>query len=74
VPLLCAQEPPVGVLCPVLGAPAQEVQQALGPEEGRYDDQRAGAPSLSGQAERVGALQPREEKTQGRTYSGFPVT
>ena len=44
-----------------------------GPEEGHEDDQRAGAPPLQGQAERAGALQPREEKALRRPYSSLPV-
>ena len=33
----------------------------------------AGAYPLGGQAERVGVVQPREEKALGRPYSGLPV-
>ncbi|CAM9857477.1 unnamed protein product, partial [Bubo scandiacus] len=36
---------------------------------GHKDDQGAGAPLLRGQAERVGAVQPGEEKAPGRPYS-----
>ena len=47
-PLLYSRETPTGVLCPLLGSPAQEGYGAVGvdPEEGHEDDQRAGAPSL----------------------------
>ena len=41
--------------------------------EGHKDNQRAGAPPLRGQAERVGALQPGEEKDPTRPYSSLPV-
>jgi len=39
-----------------------------GPEEGHKNDQRAGTPLLAGKAERVGAVQPGEEKAAGRPY------
>ena len=45
----------------------------MGPEEGHKDDPRAGTPLLQGQAERVGAVQSREEKAPGRPYSSLPV-
>jgi len=35
------------------------------------DYQKSGAPPLREQAERVGALQPEEEKAPRRPYSGF---
>jgi len=42
-----------------------------GPEEGHQNDPRAGAPLLHAQAERVGVVQPGEEKIPGRPYWGF---
>ena len=44
----------------------------MGPEQGHKDGQRAGAPLL-GKAERVGAVQPGEEKAAGRPYCRLPV-
>jgi len=38
------------------------------PEEGHKNGQRAGAPLLRGKAERVGAVQPGEEKAPARPY------
>jgi len=43
------------------------------PEEGPKNDQRAGTPLPRGQAERAGAVQPREEKAPGRPYCGLSV-
>mgnify|MGYP001856008539 CR=1 FL=1 len=47
-PLICSHETLPGVLCPVLGPPTQEQHKAVGagPEEGREDGQRIGAPPL----------------------------
>ena len=55
--------------------PTQKGHGAVGagPEVGHKDDQRAGAPPLRGQAERVGVLQPGEEKAPRRPYSSLPV-
>ena len=39
-----------------------------GPEESDQNDQRAGALLLPGKAERVGVVQPGEEKAAGRPY------
>ena len=43
----------------------------MGPEEGHKDGQRAGAPPLREQAERVGAFQPREEKAPRDLIAAF---
>jgi len=43
------------------------------PEEGRKNHPRDGTPPLQGQAERVGAVQPGEEKALGRLDSSFSV-
>ncbi|GAB0189068.1 mitochondrial enolase superfamily member 1 [Grus japonensis] len=45
----------------------------INPEESHKDGQRAGAPLLQGQAERVGVVQPGEEKAAGRPYRSLPV-
>ena len=45
----------------------------VGPEEGHKNHQRAGASLLRGQAERVGVVQPGEEKAAGRPYCGLSV-
>ena len=42
-------------------------------QKSHEDDQGAGAPPLRGQAERIGVVQPGEEKAPGRPYSGLPV-
>ena len=44
-----------------------------GPEEGHKNDQKAGTPLLRGKADRVGVVQPREEKAPGRPLSSLPV-
>jgi len=60
---------------PALEPPAKEERGAVGadPEEGDKDDQRAGTPLLRGKAERVGVVQPGEEKAAGRPCSSPPV-
>ena len=44
-----------------------------GPKEGYKNDPRAGAPLLRGQAERVGLVQPGEEKAVGRPDCSLSV-
>ena len=43
------------------------------PEEGHSNDPRVGTPSLHGQAERAGAVQPGEEKAPGRPEGSFSI-
>ena len=67
-PLLWSGETPSGVLCPALEPSAQERHGTVGagPEEGHKDAQRDGTPLVWGKAERVGAVQPGEERAVGR--------
>ena len=45
----------------------------MGPEEGHEGDQRAGAPLLQREDERVQVIQSEEEKALGRPHCGLPV-
>jgi len=45
----------------------------VGPEEHTKNDPRERTPLLGGKAERVGAVQPREEKALGRPCCGLSV-
>jgi len=67
-PLLSFGETSPGVPHPALEPPAQEGHECVGagPEEGHKDDPRAGTSLLGGKAEKVGAVQPGEEKAAGR--------
>ncbi|KAK4827389.1 hypothetical protein QYF61_017794 [Mycteria americana] len=73
-PLLHSGETSPGVLRPAPESSAQEGHGAVeaSPEKGHENDLRAGTPLLQGQAERVGVVQPGEEKAVGRPYSSLP--
>ena len=72
---LCSGETPPGVLHPALESSEQNTHGPVGagPEECHKNDQRAGMPFLGGKAERVGAVQPGEEKALGTPYSSLSV-
>ena len=74
-PLLCSGETLSGVLRPALESSAQERHGPVGagPEEGHKNDQRDGTPLLWGKAERVGVVQPGEEKAPGRPYCSLSI-
>ena len=57
-------------LCPVLGSPVQERQRTTGESsvEGHKDDEGPEASPLGGKAERPGAVQPGEDKTERGSY------
>ena len=72
---LCSPESSHGVLCPALASTVEERHGPIGagPEEGHKNNQRDGTPLLRRKAERVGIIQPREEKSPGSPYCGFSV-
>jgi len=67
--------PHLEYLHPALEPSAQETHGPVGAgsEEGHKRDQMDGTPLLQGQDERVGVVQPGEEKALGRPYSSLPV-
>ena len=68
--LLCPDEDTSGLLCPVLGSSVQERYQTSrdSPVEGHKDDEWSAVSPLLGEAEKPEAVQPGEEKTEGRSY------
>ena len=73
-PLLCCGKTPPGVLHSSLEPSAQKRPVGAGPEEGLKTDQRAGTPLIGGKADRVGVVQPGEEKALRRHYSSLSVS
>jgi len=73
--LLYSGDTPPGVLHPALEPSTCEGHGCVGagPEEGDKKNQRAGGPRLWGKAERVGVVQPGEEKALWRPYCGLSV-
>ena len=69
----CSGETPPGVLSPPIEPSAEKRYGAVGtgPEEGHRNDPRVGAPLLWGKAERVGAVQPGEEKAKEQLIVAF---
>jgi len=74
-PLLHSSGTLDGVLCLALEPSGQERRESvgMGPEESYKNDPRAGTPLLQGQVERVGAVQPGEEKALRRPYCSLSV-
>jgi len=60
-------------LLPILESPVQERQGTVGAAPGKVhkNDQKARTPFLRGKAERVGVVQPGEEKVLERSYCGL---
>jgi len=72
-PLPCPCVDPSGVLHPGLGPLVQGVCRAAGVGVGKGHNPRAGALLLSGEAERIGLVEPGEEKAPGRHRCSFPI-
>lgn len=68
-PLLCAGETPAGALHPALEFSAQETYVIVGLEENHKDDQ--GDRISPVKTDRVGVVQPGEEKALGRVFVEF---
>ena len=74
--LLCTGEASPGVLRPDVEFSVQEKHGPVSvcPEEGHKNDPGDGTPPIRGQAERLGAVQPGNEKAVGRPESGLSVS
>ena len=59
--------------CVQLSAQERHGAVGVGPEEGHKNDQRGGIPLLQAQAERVGVVQPGEEKGPERSCCSLSV-